>query len=348
MPRRGRVAEAEDSLSKDILRFGVKMSRENVFACFILVYFVKCAVGLALEPIPRTPAEILKSDGYPSEVHHVTTEDGYILQIDRIPRPGQPVVYLANQLFSSAAAYLILGKGKSIGFLLYDTGFDVWLGNFRGTNFSLTHQNMTSSDDNFWKFGWHEHGTLDNPAIIDYILSTSKQSSLVFMGHSMGATTFFVTASERPDTLSKIRAAFLMGPATFLAHHRNAALSLYHPFANLTRTVADLSNHHRQPVEFIRSVIDKICNSARKFSQSLCRLAGLSPDDRIISSIIEAPSASRTNDSTSLASSGLPLVAIAQLWTASDCTTGLHLATLHYLGISNLCLKRNAAFHHLC
>ncbi|KAE8749153.1 hypothetical protein FOCC_FOCC004060, partial [Frankliniella occidentalis] len=246
-------------------KFGVKMSRENVFACFILVYFVKCAVGLALEPIPRTPAEILKSDGYPSEVHHVTTEDGYILQIDRIPRPGQPVVYLANQLFSSAAAYLILGKGKSIGFLLYDTGFDVWLGNFRGTNFSLTHQNMTSSDDNFWKFGWHEHGTLDNPAIIDYILSTSKQSSL---------------------------------------------------------TVADLSNHHRQPVEFIRSVIDKICNSARKFSQSLCRLAGLSPDDRIISSIIEAPSASRTNDSTSLASSGLPLVAIAQLWTASDCTTG--------------------------
>lgn len=261
------------------------MSRENVFACFILVYFVKCAVGLALEPIPRTPAEILKSDGYPSEVHHVTTEDGYILQIDRIPRPGQPVVYLANQLFSSAAAYLILGKGKSIGFLLYDTGFDVWLGNFRGTNFSLTHQNMTSSDDNFWKFGWHEHGTLDNPAIIDYILSTSKQSSLVFMGHSMGATTFFVTASERPDTLSKIRAAFLMGPATFLAHHRNAALSLYHPFANLTRTVADLSNHHRQPVEFIRSVIDKICNSARKFSQSLCRLAGLSPDDRILPDI---------------------------------------------------------------
>ncbi|XP_034236265.1 lipase 3-like [Thrips palmi] len=259
--------------------------REDCRFLFLASFLVTCGTTLAQGPLPRTPSDILKSNGYPSEVHHVTTEDGYILQLDRIPQPGKPVVYLANQLVSSAAAYLILGKGKSIGFLLYDAGFDVWLSNFRGTNFSLTHKTLSSSDDKFWEFGWHEHGTLDNPALIDYIVATTKQPSVVFMGHSMGATTFFVTASERPDTLKKISAAFVMGPASFLAHHRNPALSIYHPVANITQRIADLTHHHRQPVEFIRSVIDRICNSARRLNQELCRLAGLSPDDRILSDI---------------------------------------------------------------
>ncbi|RXG54876.1 Gastric triacylglycerol lipase, partial [Armadillidium vulgare] len=33
----------------------------------------------------RLTPEIIQSFGYPAEVHHVTTEDGYILELHRIP-----------------------------------------------------------------------------------------------------------------------------------------------------------------------------------------------------------------------------------------------------------------------
>lgn len=72
---------------------------------------------------------IIESHGYPMEEHLVTTPDGYILKMFRIPKPGNEVVFLQHGLLSSSADWVITGPGKAFAYLLADAGFDVWLGN---------------------------------------------------------------------------------------------------------------------------------------------------------------------------------------------------------------------------
>ena len=70
-------------------------------------------------------------------------------------------------------------------------------------------------------YSWHEMGVYDLPAIIDYILEVSKQTSLYYVGHSMGCTMFFVLTSTLPHYNSKFRIMFAFGPAVFISHIRN-------------------------------------------------------------------------------------------------------------------------------
>lgn len=230
----------------------------------------------------RTPAEILQWLGYPSEVHRTTTEDGYVLQLDRIPRHGRPAVFLANQMAGSASAYLVLGKGRALGCVLYDAGFDVWLGNFRGTQFSLGHRTLSAKQDKFWDFGWHENGALDNPAMMEYVLRHTGQPQLVFVGHSMGGTTLLVTADARPALLPRVRAAFLLAPAAFMGRTRERSLLALHRVANATQRMATALHLHKDPTELLQKVMDQVCGNATALRQSsiqkLCSAAGPGPN----------------------------------------------------------------------
>ena len=49
-------------------------------------------------------------------------------------------------------------------------GYDVWLGNNRGTRWSETHISMDKKNKDFWQFDWEDMGTKDTPAVIDFIL----------------------------------------------------------------------------------------------------------------------------------------------------------------------------------
>ena len=96
--------------------------------------------------------------GYPVEEHHVTTEDGYILSLQRIPKgkkgvpPNGGVVFLQHGLVSSSADYVMNLPDNSLGFILADLGYDVWLGNSRGNTYSNKHVNMSIHDPKFWAF----------------------------------------------------------------------------------------------------------------------------------------------------------------------------------------------------
>lgn len=66
--------------------------------------------------------ELIRKNGYTCEVHKVTTPDGYILTMHRIPHGktgvtnnNRPVVYLQHGLLASSADWIIPGPEKGLG-----------------------------------------------------------------------------------------------------------------------------------------------------------------------------------------------------------------------------------------
>lgn len=94
---------------------------------------------------------------------------------------------------------------------------------------------------------WHENGALDNPAMVEYVLAQSGQPDLVFAAHSMGGTTFFVMAAERPDLAAKVRAAFLFAPAVFMTHTQDKSLLAVQPVVNVSQ-VSQRPPQNKQPL----------------------------------------------------------------------------------------------------
>ena len=75
-----------------------------------------------------TQPEIIAYNGYPAETHHVTTEDGYILALHRIPHGkngskghGYPV-FLQHRLTDSSATFLMNSPNQRLAFILADQG----------------------------------------------------------------------------------------------------------------------------------------------------------------------------------------------------------------------------------
>ena len=62
--------------------------------------------------------------------------------------------------------------GKPLHLQLYDNGYDIWLGNNRGTRYSNVSEKYPENDDSFgrWDFSWAEMGLYDDPAFMDLIM----------------------------------------------------------------------------------------------------------------------------------------------------------------------------------
>ncbi|XP_076684092.1 lipase 3-like [Andrena cerasifolii] len=216
--------------------------------------------------------------GYSAETHEATTEDGYILQLFRItgskksPKAeNKPAVLLLHGLLDCSASWLLATPEKSLGYLLADWGYDVWLGNARGSRYSRKHKWMTTQDKEYWTFSWHEIGIYDLPAMIDHIREASKQEKILYVGHSQGTTAFFVMASERVEQQAKIKAMFALAPATFMPRNTNPFIRLLAPFADNIGKLADLIGMYEfMPTdELMQSLAQLVCGN-EAITKPLC------------------------------------------------------------------------------
>ena len=83
--------------------------------------------------------------------------------------------------YESSSAEIVLGPSETtLGFILSNQGYDVWMGNFRGNVYSRNHTflNPDITVGPFWDFSWWENGVFDLPAMLDYVLETTGQDKL--------------------------------------------------------------------------------------------------------------------------------------------------------------------------
>ncbi|XP_013200347.2 lipase 3 [Amyelois transitella] len=199
--------------------------------------------GLGNEDATLSIDKLITKYGYPVEKHETVTEDGYALNMFRIPGRG-PVVFLMHGLLGSADDFVIAGPESSLAYLLAEEGYDVWMGNARGNKHSRRHIQLDPSEAVFWDFSWHEIGYYDLPAMIDYTLNTTSQKSLKYIGHSQGTTSFFVMASERPDYNDKIALMIALSPGAYLSHALSPFVRLAAPASGFLGVVVQSFGLH--------------------------------------------------------------------------------------------------------
>jgi lysosomal acid lipase/cholesteryl ester hydrolase len=177
--------------------------------------------GSVIRPNETIP-EYLGKYGIPVEEHWVTTEDGYILAIFRMSRPGAPVLLLQHGILCSAWHWMVNSPSIAPAIQLYHEGYDIWLTNTRGNTYSRNHTTLDPKHNKeFWNFTFAEMGRFDVPANIEYVLKQTKKPTLTFMGWSQGVTQFFVSMTDpkvKAYVDKTVNLFVAMNPVTWMKH----------------------------------------------------------------------------------------------------------------------------------
>jgi pimeloyl-ACP methyl ester carboxylesterase len=172
--------------------------------------------------------QMIQSKGYTCEEHKIITPDGYILGLYRIPRgryvpptspPGRPVL-LQHGLLDSGTTWVMNFPDQSLGFILAEAGYDVWLGNVRGNRYSRTHIKYNPDhNEEYWDFSFDEMANIDMPSMMYYILNVTQQQKIAYVGHSQGTMMGFAQFGN-PNSLVERNVSFwaALAPVAHLGH----------------------------------------------------------------------------------------------------------------------------------
>jgi pimeloyl-ACP methyl ester carboxylesterase len=179
--------------------------------------------------------EALVPDGYPLEKHDAVTDDGWVLEMYRIPhgkyrnnKPGpRPVILLHHGITLSSACFALLNANESLAYIFADAGLDVWMANTRGNTFSRGNYQYSYRDVEYWYHTIDEYGLIDAPTQINKALEVSGAKKLAFVGHSQGSTVIYTTLAALPEMNEKVSVVMHMGPVAFLDFFRAPFLRAY-------------------------------------------------------------------------------------------------------------------------
>ncbi|KOB69975.1 Lipase [Operophtera brumata] len=205
--------------------------------------------------------QLISKYGNVPQRHTVITEDGYIVNVLRIPNKGPPVLFV-HGIGDSSDSWLVTGPSSSLAYQLSSLGFDIWLYNSRGNKYSKGHvKNLP--DKQYWDFGYEEMGYQDLPAVIDYITSITNKSKIYYIGYSQGTTLFLIMCSLRPEYNDRIRQAVLLAPVAWLSNTKHPYLGWFANNHKLIKSVLDsLGFYNIFENNFLQKIIhSKICRN---------------------------------------------------------------------------------------
>jgi len=229
---------------------------------------------------------LITSKGYPCEDHTVITVDGYVLSIQRIPygKSGQsstkrPVVFLQHGLLDSSATWVLNLPSESLGFILADAGYDVWMGNSRGNTYSHSNIYLSDQSDEFWTFTWDEMGESDLPTMVDYALNASGQSSLYYIGHSQGNEQAFAFMNTQ-EWADKVRLFIALAPVAYLGHCESKLLVALAELGTAYFLEKFGYSEFLPSSTGLEKMMDLICDISPPLCQAgICAIAGCDPNN---------------------------------------------------------------------
>ncbi|CAJ0917323.1 21457_t:CDS:2 [Entrophospora sp. SA101] len=126
------------------------------------------------------------------------------------------------ELFESldTDTWLLNGPEHSLPYILKDNGYDVWLGNSRGNQYS----EPSSSDE--YDFSWDEMAKYDLPAFINYIKKQTNVDSLSFIGHSQGAIEILASLIIESISPTDLQCIVLIAPPAILKNQKSKVIKL--------------------------------------------------------------------------------------------------------------------------
>lgn len=241
---------------------------------------------------------LVQASGYPFEQHTATTDDGYILVLDRIPRHNSKnVVLFVHGIVDCSFAWVGSGPLHALGYRAHDAGCDVWMVNLRGTR-GCEHTKKQIPSREYWDFCVDHHALRDLPAAVEALRAVKEREradvtmfpslpgvprqrfprsarlqlaqaqaevNLTLIGHSMGgaASVMYVIGSRlrgRPHHVSKL---ILLSPAGFHTTVPQAARWLGPPAYLLARLMRPWVHALRFPSDHVRVFIQKLTQDVR-------------------------------------------------------------------------------------
>ena len=201
---------------------------------------------------------------YPLEEHTVITNDGYILNLHRIPNHKdarhKPVVLLMHGILESSVSWLLMGPNKALGYVLADKGYDVWMGNCRGNKHAHTHINLNYTMTEYWEYSWEEIALYDLPAMIDHILAQTGRRTLYYIGHSQGTTIGYVLCSLKPEYNHKIRIMYSLAPVAWMGHVKSPIVRMFSPAHNLLGFMLSSFNTYATGMDGFKKISSFVCS----------------------------------------------------------------------------------------
>ncbi|XP_004489603.1 triacylglycerol lipase 2-like [Cicer arietinum] len=164
--------------------------------------------------------------GYKCQEFEVTTPDGYILSIQRIPEGRYGVgsnvtkkepVLIQHGVLVDGTTWFLNNPEQNLPMILADEGFDVWISNTRGTQYSRKHTTLDSSSQEYWNWSWDELVTDEMPAIVDFVYNQSGQQKINYVGHSLG-TLVALASFSKGILVDQLKSAVLLSPIAYLSH----------------------------------------------------------------------------------------------------------------------------------
>ncbi|XVF53942.1 hypothetical protein PTKIN_Ptkin05aG0140900 [Pterospermum kingtungense] len=231
----------------------------------------------------RTCQDVITELGYPYEAIHVTTDDGYVLLLERIPRrDAQKAVYLQHGILDSSMGWVSNGVVGSPAFAAFDQGYDVFLGNLRGL-VSREHVDKKISSRQYWRYSINEHGTKDIPAMIEKIhevktaelkisqldeeTNEEQWYKLCAISHSLGGAgmlMYVITrrVEEKPHRLSRL---VLLSPAGFHGDCAFVFTVVSYLFLLLAPLLAFFVPAFYIPTRFFRMLLNKLARDFQNY-----------------------------------------------------------------------------------